>query len=242
LSEERINKIETESRIHWYNATYYEIYSVYIGASYTLHVTWMWKGVERGFTRPELFLQSIDLSCNNLTGEMPKAITSMLGLVSLNLSRNNLSGEIVWKIGNLSSLKSLDLSRNHLSRKIPSTLSNIDRLAELDLSNNYLSGRIPWGRQLRTFNASSFEENSDLCGKPLKESCPRDETVIKPKVVEVHDKDDNSIFLWRITHELGTRVPHRLLGLIRSIITLATMENHLSEVLEQTDRLSACNG
>jgi len=105
----------------------------------------MWKDKERDFTKPELILRSIDLSCNNLTGEVPKEITYLMGLVSLNLSKNNLSGQIRWEIGNLSSLDSLDLSRNHFSGKIPSTLSNIDRLAMLDLSNNNLIGRIPWG-------------------------------------------------------------------------------------------------
>jgi len=105
---------------------------------------------------------NIDLSCNNFTGEIPKEIMYMHRLVSLNLSRNNLSGEIPSEIGNLKTLDSLDLSRNHLSGKIPPTLSNIDRLAMLDLSNNHLSGRIPWGRQLQTFDASSFEGNVDL--------------------------------------------------------------------------------
>ncbi|XP_027924871.1 receptor-like protein EIX2 [Vigna unguiculata] len=93
-----------------------------------------------------------------LRGEIPKEIMYMRRLVSLNLSRNNLSGEIPSEIGNLKTLDSLDLSRNHLSGKIPPTLSNIDRLAMLDLSNNHLSGRIPWGRQLQTFDASSFQE------------------------------------------------------------------------------------
>ena len=112
LSEKSINKTEVESRVHWYNTTYFQIYSFFTGSYYILHITWMWKGVERSFISPELILQSIDLSCNNLTGEMPKEITYMFGLVSLNLSRNKLSGEIPSNIRNLSSLESLDLSRN----------------------------------------------------------------------------------------------------------------------------------
>ncbi|KOM55404.1 hypothetical protein LR48_Vigan10g129600 [Vigna angularis] len=203
LSQKSIDKAETESRVHWYNTTYYEIYNFFGASYYTFHITWMWKGMERSFTRPELILQSIDLSSNNLTGEMPKEITYMLGLVSLNLSRNNLNGEIPSEIGNLSLLDSLDLSRNNFSGKIPSTLSNIDRLAMLDLSKNHLSGRIPWGRQLQTFDASSFEGNLDLCGKPLEKICPGDETMIKSEGPEEHDEDDNSIFYGAFYMSLG---------------------------------------
>jgi len=105
-----------------------------------------------------------------LIGEMPKQISNMLGLVSLNLSRNNLSGEISFDIGNLSSLESLDLSRNQLCGKIPSSLSEMDFLQIFDLSHNSLyslSWRIPLERHLDTFDASCFEGNIDLCGKPL---------------------------------------------------------------------------
>ena len=203
LSEKTINKTETQSRVHWYNASYSEIYSFFGDTAYVLHITWMWKGVERNFRHPELILQSIDLSCNNLTGEMPKEIMYMLGLVSLNLSRNNLSGEIPSDIGNLSLLDSLDLSRNHFSGKIPPSLSNIDRLAVLDLSNNHLTGRIPLGRQLQTFDASSFEGNLDLCGKPLEKTCPEDETMIKFEGPEEHDEDDDSIFFGALYMSLG---------------------------------------
>jgi len=203
LSEKNINRAETESRVHWYNSTYYEIYNVFGGSYYKFHITWMWKGEERNFTKPELILRSIDLSCNNLGGEMPKEITYLMGLVSLNLSKNNLSGQIPWEIGNLSSLNSLDLSRNHFSGKIPSTLSNIDRLAMLDLSNNNLIGRIPWGRQLQTFDASSFEGNIDLCGKPLEKGCPVDVTVTKSEGAEVHDEVENSVFYGALYMSLG---------------------------------------
>ncbi|KAK7364434.1 hypothetical protein VNO80_13093 [Phaseolus coccineus] len=116
-------------------------------------------GQDYEFWNPENLLKSIDLSSNDLTGEVPKEVGHLLGLVSLNLSRNNFHGEIPSGIGNLSSLEFLDLSRNNLSGSIPSTLSNIDRLGVLDLSNNNLSGRIPWGRQLQTFDASCSEGN-----------------------------------------------------------------------------------
>ncbi|QCD94645.1 LRR receptor-like serine/threonine-protein kinase FLS2 [Vigna unguiculata] len=144
------------------------------GDIYDSYLSLAWKGQDHEFWEPENLLKSIDLSSNRLTGEVPKEVGYLVGLVSLNLSRNNFHGEIPSEIGNLGLLEFLDLSRNNFSGSIPSTLSNIDRLSVLDLSNNNLSGRIPWGRQLQTFYASSFEGNTDLCGEQLNKSCPGD--------------------------------------------------------------------
>ncbi|CAJ1953090.1 unnamed protein product [Sphenostylis stenocarpa] len=203
LSGKSIDRIETERRVHWYNSTYYANYSFFSDNYYTLHVTWIWKGVERNFTSPELILQSIDLSSNNLTGEMPKEITYMIGLVSLNLSRNSLSGEIPADIGNLNSLEFLDLSRNQFFGRIPSSISQIDSLGKLDLSHNSLSGRIPLGRHLDTFDASCYEGNIDLCGKPLEKRCPGDERVTKCEGGEVHDEGDDSALYGALYMSLG---------------------------------------
>jgi hypothetical protein len=144
-------------------------------SSYDFYTFLMWKGVDRPFKNADMFLKTIDLSSNNLTGEIPTEIEYLSGLVSLNLSRNNLSGEIISNIGHLKLLDVLDLSRNHLSGTIPSSLAHIDRLSVLDLSNNQFYGQIPIGTQLQSFNASSFEGNSNLCGEPLDRKCPGEE-------------------------------------------------------------------
>ncbi|XP_006599962.1 receptor-like protein EIX2 [Glycine max] len=170
---------------------------------YTLDITWMWKGVEREFKNPEFKLKSIDLSSNNLMGEIPKEVGYLLGLVSLNLSRNNLSGEILSQIGNLSSLESLDLSRNHISGRIPSSLSEIDDLGKLDLSHNSLSGRIPSGRHFETFEASSFEGNIDLCGEQLNKTCPGDGDQTTEEGQEPPVKGDDSVFYEGLYMSLG---------------------------------------
>ncbi|KOM28051.1 hypothetical protein LR48_Vigan492s001500 [Vigna angularis] len=126
------------------------------------------KGSEQMFTNMELsLLKSIDLSNNQLSGEIPKEIEGLFGLVSLNLSRNQLKGKIPSNVGELTSLEFLDLSRNQLVGSIPSSLALIDRLTMLDLSHNYLSGKIPTGTQLQSFDSSKYEDNVDLCGPPL---------------------------------------------------------------------------
>ncbi|KAK7380432.1 hypothetical protein VNO78_32942 [Psophocarpus tetragonolobus] len=163
---------------------------------------------------PENLVKSIDLSSNDLTGEVPKEVGYLRGLVSLNLSRNNLNGEIPPGIGNLNSLDFLDLSRNHLSGKIPSTLSKIDGLGKLDLSNNDLSGKIPWEGHLQTFDASSFEENADLCGEPLNKSCPGDDIMLKPQ----RPTGDDSVFYEALYMSMGLGFFAGFWGLLGSLL------------------------
>ncbi|KAK2366544.1 receptor protein EIX2 [Trifolium repens] len=183
LSKKNINTSEIVN-FRNFTVTYYDV----------TNITLYWKGVERWFKRPELSLLIIDLSCNNLTGEIPKEIGNLIGLVSLNLSRNNLSGEIPSQIGNLGSLDCLDLSRNHFSGKIPATISQIDSLGKIDLSNNFLSGRIPFGRHFQTLDPSGFEGNLNLCGEPLVIKCPEDITSANPKTQKNNGEDDNDVF------------------------------------------------
>uniref|UniRef100_A0ACD5TCY6 Uncharacterized protein n=1 Tax=Avena sativa TaxID=4498 RepID=A0ACD5TCY6_AVESA len=134
------------------------------------------KGQVLEYRENTLYLMSIDLSCNSLTGEIPKEISSLAGLISLNLSSNLLSGSIPFKIGNLRSLESLDLSKNKLGGEIPGGLSDLTYLSYLNLSYNNLSGRIPSGPQLDTLKAddpaSMYIGNPDLCGHPVPRQCP----------------------------------------------------------------------
>jgi Leucine-rich repeat (LRR) protein len=135
---------------------------------------------------------SIDLSNNNLSGEIPGNITSHLRLVNLNLSMNHLTGRIPEKIGDLHMLESLDLSMNDLSGPIPQSLSSLTFLSHLNLSFNNLSGKIPNGNQLQTLNDSSiYEGNSLLCGPPLSTKCSKDET--KPRVANKNGREIESI-------------------------------------------------
>jgi Leucine-rich repeat (LRR) protein len=128
-------------------------------------------------------IYSVDLSHNNLSGEIPDSITSILRLVFLNLSMNHLTGRIPERIGNLDQLQSLDLSMNELYGPIPESLSSLTFLSRLNLSFNNLSGKIPNGNQLQTLyddDSSIYEGNSLLCGPPLSTKCLEDET--KPRV------------------------------------------------------------
>ncbi|XP_058205922.1 receptor-like protein EIX1 [Rhododendron vialii] len=132
------------------------------------------KGREFQYNTILVLLTSMDLSDNNISGEIPEEITSLLGLRSLNLSGNHLRGVIPKEIGNMELLESLDLSRNQLSGELPQSMSDLTFLGHLNVSCNTLRGRIPSSTQLQSFNASSFIGNV-LCGPPLTQNCSTNE-------------------------------------------------------------------
>ncbi|CAO2821064.1 unnamed protein product [Amaranthus hypochondriacus] len=133
--------------------------------------TIMWKRKDSIFRNSLGLVKEIDMSNNELQGEIPNEIFSLTGLVSLDLSSNTLSGTFTTKVGQLTELEFLDLSNNHLSGEIPESLANLNSLGILDLSYNNLSGEIPTGPLLQGFDTSAYEGNPNLCGMPLPK-CP----------------------------------------------------------------------
>ncbi|GMN53651.1 hypothetical protein TIFTF001_022779 [Ficus carica] len=152
----------------------YLLYGMYRNVYYKENLVVNMKGQTLTYTRTLSLVISLDLSCNNLSGDIPEEITKLLGLVALNLSRNHISGHIPVNISKLRQLSSLDLSRNRLSGPIPDGLSLLSFLGLLNLSNNDLSGAVPYSGHMTTFGASSFSGNPGLCGAPLDVRCAGD--------------------------------------------------------------------
>ncbi|CAL9042495.1 unnamed protein product, partial [Musa banksii] len=100
------------------------------------------KGYDIQYTTILSLVTSIDLSNNNLSGEIPRELTKLHGLHFLNLSKNHLGGTIPGKIGFMEQLESLDKS-NLFYGTIPVHMANLTSLQVLDLSSNNLSGSIP---------------------------------------------------------------------------------------------------
>ncbi|KAF9665288.1 hypothetical protein SADUNF_Sadunf16G0107100 [Salix dunnii] len=129
------------------------------------------KGVVIFYEKIQDSLTAIDLSCNDFEGEIPVVLGDLKALHLLNLSNNFLSGGIPPSLSNLTQLESLDLSQNKLSGNIPVQLAQLNFLEVLNVSHNFLSGPIPQGNQFDTFDNTSFDANSGLCGKPLSGKC-----------------------------------------------------------------------
>ncbi|XP_057989006.1 cuscuta receptor 1-like [Hevea brasiliensis] len=132
-------------------------------------------------------MSGLDLSCNNLTGEIPVEIGNLDKIQLLNLSHNKLTGLIPQSFSNLKQIESLDLSYNNLNGKIPQ-LTQLYFLAVFSVAHNNLSGKTPeMVAQFGTFENSSYEGNPFLCGPPLSKSCSS--SSIMPRVSEEDRKD-----------------------------------------------------
>ncbi|KAG6774948.1 hypothetical protein POTOM_018366 [Populus tomentosa] len=91
-------------------------------------------------------LQTVDMSGNNIHGQVPRNICSIFPrLKNFMMANNSLTGCIPLCFGNMSSLEYLDLSNNHMScelfeHNLPTIGSS---LWFLKLSNNSFNGRLP---------------------------------------------------------------------------------------------------
>ncbi|KAL1174378.1 hypothetical protein V6Z11_A04G007400, partial [Gossypium hirsutum] len=98
-----------------------------------------------------LQLTYLDLSWNQLSGEVPLSILSLTQLQHLRIAENSLKGPIPDEKAAFPNLISLDLSNNLLNGKLPSWLYAASSLMEISLSQNQFSGHI------RQFQSKSLE-------------------------------------------------------------------------------------
>ena len=107
-------------------------------------------------------LISLKLFNNNLVGEIPPEIGNLQNLEYLSINNNNLSGILPSEIGNLKNLSWLSLYKNHLSGQIPSAIGRLEQLTWLNLNQNNFSGPIP-AEICDVTGASLFLSNNALC-------------------------------------------------------------------------------
>jgi len=115
-------------------------------------------------------LQRLDLGENSLSSVIPSQICEWMPfLVTMDLSGNNLNGEIPHTIVNCTYLNELMLDNNHLIGSIPYEITSLTRLHKFSVANNELSGDIP--SFFNGFDKDGFDGNSGLCGGPLGSKC-----------------------------------------------------------------------
>ncbi|CAI0388713.1 unnamed protein product [Linum tenue] len=106
---------------------------------------------------PLYYMNGLDFSSNNFTGEIPPQIGHLGNTKVLNFSYNMFTGPIPLTIANLSQIESLDLSHNNLGGVIPSQITELHSLSTFSVACNNLSGKCP--QKIAQF--STFDEEGE---------------------------------------------------------------------------------
>ena len=105
-------------------------------------------------------MTEMSLRSNQLTGQIPACLASLVQLEVLSMGDNDLDGNIPMALGDLSRLRSLNLELNALSGDIPHELGQLRVLEVLRLGQNGLTGTIPTEMgNLRLLRHLSIHEN-----------------------------------------------------------------------------------
>ncbi|KAB1199541.1 Receptor-like protein 12 [Morella rubra] len=155
------------------------------------------RGVPRSLVNCKM-LEILDLSNNQVRDMFPSWLGNLPNLKILSLKANKF---YAYKFP---SLQIIDHSKNNFVGKLPLELLGNRKLTYLtflgffNVSHNHLMGPIPQGKQFDTFENSSFEKNSGLCGISLTKKCDDSYASTLPPV-NTHDSTGSLFeFGWRI--------------------------------------------
>jgi len=86
---------------------------------------------------------AINLSANNLQGELPAEFFNLASLKVIDLHQNTIKGQLPASISNLKDLEVLDISNNRLSGSLPKSICELKKLKDLEVFKNEISGELP---------------------------------------------------------------------------------------------------
>ncbi|KAG5036064.1 hypothetical protein JHK87_010974 [Glycine soja] len=108
-------------------------------------------------------LETMVLSGNQLSGNIPKEIEGLSSFKWLLMAGNKFNGSIPTNLGNLASLETLDLSSNNLTGPIPQSLEKLQYIQTLNLSFNHLEGKVPMKGVFMNLTKFHLRGNNQLC-------------------------------------------------------------------------------
>lgn len=137
---EKVDSIEiTQTTKEYENRKVLEkIYSSLDGTNWVNSTNWLsnkpineWYGVETNGND----ITVINLSANNLKGEIPKEICLLKQLTTLSLWVNNIGGQLPEDFALLTNLKTLLLGGNPISGDVPNSFYSLEKLEQLSINN-----------------------------------------------------------------------------------------------------------
>ncbi|KAE8689990.1 DRT111 protein [Hibiscus syriacus] len=84
----------------------------------------------------------VNMACNRFIKNIPHSLSFLTNLRHFNLSHNLLSGPIGDAFTRLQSLKTMDLSKNKFTGDLPKSFGSLTNLTELFLENNNFTGSV----------------------------------------------------------------------------------------------------
>ncbi|KAK9229479.1 hypothetical protein WN944_022441 [Citrus x changshan-huyou] len=114
---------------------------------------------------------------------------------------------------NLVDMAGLDLSSNEFSGEIPWEIGHLQHIRALNLSNNLLSDK----EQFATFDDSSYEGNSALCGSMIKRKCSSELAPPATPTGGGEDEGDSVIDMVALRWSFGASYVSVILGLFAAL-------------------------
>ncbi|PSR98805.1 Receptor-like protein [Actinidia chinensis var. chinensis] len=158
-------------------------------------------------------LRYLELSNNQLSGELPDCWDMFEFLSVINLANNNFSGKLPNSMGSLNNLQALQLRNNSFHGELPPSLKNCENVRFIDLGRNRFTGKIQaWiGMHLTSLDVLSLRSNNFYGGIP--------ENICHLNHIQVLDFSQNDLFgelpkcfnnFSSLVQKDGSKAPYRL--------------------------------